>query len=216
MNPALWRSITALALPAFMLKSPANTTLEDSVYRQASSSVSHNCSSRITSSPQLSRCRLSLTSFPPWISESLTKATSLRADVGGVRAAADSLATANENSAIAQALRISWRQEHPLSPRKQKGIEQSKVGCPSALCKVKPKRGETCKTCHGPDGTANPAIATMMKIDMQDLKLAGVQAMSDDEIKKIIAGGKGKMRPVTAVSGAASDDVVAYVRSLKK
>lgn len=75
---------------------------------------------------------------------------------------------------------------------------------------------KSCKTCHGPDGTANPAIAKMMKVDMQDLKSADVQAMSDDEIKKIIAGGKGKMRPVTAVSGAASDDVVAYVRSLKK
>jgi mono/diheme cytochrome c family protein len=75
---------------------------------------------------------------------------------------------------------------------------------------------KSCKTCHGPDGTANPAIVKMMKVDMQDLKSAGVQAMSDDEIKKIITAGKGKMKPVTAVSGAASDNVVAYVRSLKK
>ena len=75
---------------------------------------------------------------------------------------------------------------------------------------------KSCKTCHGPDGTANPAIAKMMKVDMQDLKAAGVQALSDGEIKKIIADGKGKMRPVTAVSGASSDDVVAFIRSLKK
>ena len=40
--------------------------------------------------------------------------------------------------------------------------------------------------------------------------------MSDDDIKKIVTGGKGKMKPVKAVSGAGLDDVVAYVRSLKK
>ena len=73
-----------------------------------------------------------------------------------------------------------------------------------------------CKTCHGPDGTANPAIAKMMKVDMQDLKSAAVQGMSDDDIKKVITGGKGKMKPVTSVSGPALDDVVAYLRSLKK
>jgi mono/diheme cytochrome c family protein len=40
--------------------------------------------------------------------------------------------------------------------------------------------------------------------------------MSDDDIKKIVTTGKGKMKPVTAVSGADLDNVVAYVRSLKK
>ena len=75
---------------------------------------------------------------------------------------------------------------------------------------------KSCKSCHGPDGTANPAIAKMMKVDLQDLKSTEVQAMSDDDIKKIIAGEKGKMRPIAAVSRPALDDVVAYVRSLKK
>jgi hypothetical protein len=51
---------------------------------------------------------------------------------------------------------------------------------------------------------------------MQDLKSAGIQAMSDDDIKKIVAGGKGKMKPVTSVSGSALDDVAAYVHTLKK
>ena len=75
---------------------------------------------------------------------------------------------------------------------------------------------KSCKTCHGPDGTANPAIAKMMKVDMKDLKSSEAQALSDDDIKKIITGGKEKMRPITSVSGPAVDDVVAYVRSLKK
>lgn len=75
---------------------------------------------------------------------------------------------------------------------------------------------KSCKACHGPDGTANPAIAKMMKVDVKDLKSAEVQASSDDDLKKVITDGKGKMKPVATVSGAALDNVVAYVRSLKK
>ena len=74
----------------------------------------------------------------------------------------------------------------------------------------------SCKSCHGPDGTANPSIAKMMKVEMKDLKSAEVQAMSDDEIKKIITEGKGKMPAVKTVSGAALDNLVAYIHSLKK
>jgi len=72
-----------------------------------------------------------------------------------------------------------------------------------------------CKSCHGADGTANPAIAKMMKVEMKDLKSPEVKAMSDDEIKMIITDGKGKMHPVKSVTGKQIDDVVAYVKSLK-
>jgi mono/diheme cytochrome c family protein len=75
---------------------------------------------------------------------------------------------------------------------------------------------KSCKSCHGVDGTPNPAVAKMMKVEMKDLKSPEVQALSDDDIKKIITAGKGKMHPVSTVTGAALDDVVAYVRSLKK
>jgi mono/diheme cytochrome c family protein len=74
---------------------------------------------------------------------------------------------------------------------------------------------KSCKSCHGPDGAGNPSVAKMMKVDMKDLKSADVQAMSDADIKGIVTNGKGKMRP-QAVSGAALDNVAAYVRSLKK
>jgi len=73
-----------------------------------------------------------------------------------------------------------------------------------------------CKSCHGADGTPNPAIAKMMKVEIKDLKSADVQAMSNDDLKKIITDGKGKMRPVSSVSGAALDDVAAYIHTLKK
>ncbi len=75
---------------------------------------------------------------------------------------------------------------------------------------------KSCKSCHGADGTPNPAVAKMMKVEMKDLKSADIQAMSDDDIKKVITGGKGKMKPVASVTGASVDNVVAYVRTLKK
>jgi mono/diheme cytochrome c family protein len=75
---------------------------------------------------------------------------------------------------------------------------------------------KSCKTCHGLDGTANPAIAKMMKVDMKSLSSAEVQTLSDDDIKTIVTTGKGKMKPISGVSGAALDNVVAYVRTLKK
>ena len=75
---------------------------------------------------------------------------------------------------------------------------------------------KSCKSCHGPDGTPNASVAKMMKVDMEDLKSAEVKAMSDDDVKKIVTEGKGKMKPVKTVSGADLDNVAAYVRSLKK
>jgi mono/diheme cytochrome c family protein len=75
---------------------------------------------------------------------------------------------------------------------------------------------KSCKACHGADGTPNPSIAKMMKVDnMRDLKSGDVQAMSDDDFKKIITEGKGKMKPVPAASGSAAD-IVAYIRTWKK
>ena len=74
----------------------------------------------------------------------------------------------------------------------------------------------SCKSCHSADGTPNAAIAKMMKVDMKDLKSAEVQAMSDADLKKIISEGKGKMKPVKTVAGGDADNVVAYIRSLKK
>jgi cytochrome c553 len=84
-----------------------------------------------------------------------------------------------------------------------------------------PKAGKAaydkaCQSCHGPDGTPKDAIAKMMKVEMKDLKSAEIQRMSDDDIKKIITSGKGKMKPIASVSGAAVDDVAAYVHTLKK
>jgi mono/diheme cytochrome c family protein len=74
---------------------------------------------------------------------------------------------------------------------------------------------KSCKSCHGADGTPNPAVAKMMKVEMQDLKSAEVQGMSDDDLKKIITEGKGKMKPIPAAAGSAAD-IVAHIRTWKK
>jgi mono/diheme cytochrome c family protein len=75
---------------------------------------------------------------------------------------------------------------------------------------------KSCKSCHGADGTPNPAIVKMMKVDMRSLSSAEVQALSDGDMGKIITEGKGKMKPVKTVSGPAVENVIAHVRTLKK
>ena len=75
---------------------------------------------------------------------------------------------------------------------------------------------KSCKTCHGATGVANPNIAKMMKVDIKSLSSPEVQGMKDAELKAVITDGKGKMKPVKTVAGADVDNVVAYVRALKK
>jgi len=75
---------------------------------------------------------------------------------------------------------------------------------------------KSCKSCHGADGTPNPNIAKMMKVEIKDLGSADVQARSDADLKKVVTEGQGKMKPIKSVAGKDLDNVIAYVRSLKK
>lgn len=68
-----------------------------------------------------------------------------------------------------------------------------------------------CKTCHGADGTGNPAIAKMMKVDLKPLG-----SQSDAEVKNAVTMGAGKMKAVSGISGGDLDNLVAYVHTLKK
>lgn len=74
---------------------------------------------------------------------------------------------------------------------------------------------KSCKGCHGADGTPSSGMAKMFP-GMKALSSAEVQAASDADMKAVITNGKGKMKPVASVTGASVDNVVAYVRSLKK
>jgi mono/diheme cytochrome c family protein len=73
-----------------------------------------------------------------------------------------------------------------------------------------------CKTCHGDDGQGNQGMAKLLKTTITPLDSEEVQSKSDAELKKIITEGKDKMKPVKDVGGADLDNVIAFVRSLKK
>ena len=91
---------------------------------------------------------------------------------------------------------------------------------PLVLSAADAKAGEAifstrCKACHGADGSGNPAIAKMMKVDMKALGSQDVQKNTDAQLKTIILNGTGKMKPIT-IAGADADNVIAYIRTLKK
>jgi mono/diheme cytochrome c family protein len=67
-----------------------------------------------------------------------------------------------------------------------------------------------CKGCHGADGEGNPNIAKAMKVEIKPL------SATTADVKDVITKGQGKMKPMPAVTGADLDNVVAYVKSLKK
>ena len=73
-----------------------------------------------------------------------------------------------------------------------------------------------CKTCHLADGSGNPGMGKAFGVTIKPLGGAEVQAMSDADIKKVITAGMGKMKPISGVMGADADNVVAYIRTLKK
>ena len=78
---------------------------------------------------------------------------------------------------------------------------------------------EECKDCHQMNGAAVPSVAKKMQLQgvtMRDLKAPTVQAKTDAEWKKMILEGTGKMKAVKALSAADADNVVAFMRTLKK
>jgi len=71
-----------------------------------------------------------------------------------------------------------------------------------------------CAACHGADGTGT---ATGKKLGTHDFASPDVQKMSDDDLAKAIADGKGKMPGYRkSLSDQQVKDLVAYVRSLTK
>src|ERR1700691_2211298 len=74
----------------------------------------------------------------------------------------------------------------------------------------------SCKTCHGATGEANPGIVKALKVEIKSLGSTDVQSLSDEDLKKIVTEGKGKMQPIRSVTGKSVDDVIAYIRTLKK
>jgi mono/diheme cytochrome c family protein len=75
--------------------------------------------------------------------------------------------------------------------------------------------GARCRTCHGAEGQGNPGMAKALNAEIKPLSADDVQKKSDADLKGSITMGVGKMKPI-AVTGADLDNVVAFIRSLKK
>ena len=93
------------------------------------------------------------------------------------------------------------------------------LAAPSRSAETAPDGGKTygakCASCHGADGSGNTAIGK--RLNLRDLGSADVQKQSDDELAQIIDKGKGKMPGFgSKLSKAQIDDLVKYIRSLKK
>jgi mono/diheme cytochrome c family protein len=73
-----------------------------------------------------------------------------------------------------------------------------------------------CQICHGADGNGNAGMAAALHVKFVPLGSEEVQKMSDADIKKIITEGKGKMRPIQGLGDGDVDNVIAFVRTLKK
>ena len=88
-----------------------------------------------------------------------------------------------------------------------------------ALGKGDVAKGKTvfnrCAICHGDSGEGNEAIEKALGAHRPDLGSKEVQALDDSAMKKIIVEGKGKMQSVN-LSDTELDDVIAFIRSLKK
>jgi mono/diheme cytochrome c family protein len=73
-----------------------------------------------------------------------------------------------------------------------------------------------CVACHGADGNGNEKLAKVLNVTIPPLPSKEVQAVSDDDLKKGIIEGKGKMKPVKELSSTDVTNVIAFIRSLAK
>ena len=84
------------------------------------------------------------------------------------------------------------------------------------LTKGKTTYARSCLKCHGADGSGNAAIAKALKVELKPLGGAEVQKRTDEELKKDITEGTGKMQKVAGLSADDVTNVIAYVRTFKK
>jgi mono/diheme cytochrome c family protein len=76
--------------------------------------------------------------------------------------------------------------------------------------------GKKCASCHGVAGEGKDSVAKTFKVELKHLGGKEAQSKSDAELTKIILEGAGKMKGVKDVDAKGADDVVAYMRTLKK
>jgi predicted CXXCH cytochrome family protein len=75
---------------------------------------------------------------------------------------------------------------------------------------------KSCGSCHSPDGSPKEAVAKMLKVEMKNLAAKEVQEKTDDQLRKEVMEGTGKMKPVKGLTDKQAGDIVAFLRTLKK
>ncbi len=73
-----------------------------------------------------------------------------------------------------------------------------------------------CRTCHGAEGQGNAGMAKVLKVEIKHLGSADVQGKTDDDLKKIITEGVGKMKPSKGLSADDVTNIIAFVRTIKE
>jgi mono/diheme cytochrome c family protein len=69
-----------------------------------------------------------------------------------------------------------------------------------------------CQMCHGATGTPSPGMAKMMGI--KPVSDPAIKTLTADQMFTAVKSGKGKMKPVTALTDAQINDAVAFYRGL--
>lgn len=73
-----------------------------------------------------------------------------------------------------------------------------------------------CAPCHGAEGEGKESVAKMLKVEIPHLGSTEVQAKTDEQLRKQITEGSGKMKPVKDLDAKALDDLIGYMRTLAK
>ncbi len=74
----------------------------------------------------------------------------------------------------------------------------------------------TCASCHGAKGTPSPSMAQSMHVP--DFASTALASQTDDQLKNVVANGKGKLMPSykTRLSAEQIASLVTYIRTFSK
>jgi mono/diheme cytochrome c family protein len=75
---------------------------------------------------------------------------------------------------------------------------------------------KSCAGCHGAAGEGKESLAKALKVEMHHLGSANVQSKTDEQLRKDITEGVGKMKPVGRLSDQDVSNAIAYMRTLKQ
>ncbi len=73
-----------------------------------------------------------------------------------------------------------------------------------------------CALCHGEDRSAVETLEKLVKLEIPHLGSSYVQEQSDEQIRKVILEGKGKMIPVQTIAEEEIPGVIAFLRTLEE